>query len=317
MLEVVSPRALLLTGVVAAVLAGLMLALMRWGRWRGRQASQAHLERALAGRRSDGEPELEALEAGRGRWAGLLEALLGWLDLGLGRALVADEDRQLLDRCGYGHRRHRALYLGVRLGLPLLLVGVALLVPNALPPAKRMALYFAAGVLGVLLPKWWLRLRAGRRLAQALEETPLLVDLLRLLQGTGMSLDQALQVVADEFRSVLPVLGRELAIANRQFAAGRSRADSLRRLGQTYHDDDLATLVSLLCQIDRHGGAVQEPLRQFGQRLREKRRASLRELVGKLNVKMTGVMVLTLLPALLIVVAGPGFLAVVRALGRG
>ncbi|HWH73814.1 MAG TPA: type II secretion system F family protein, partial [Methylibium sp.] len=57
-------------------------------------------------------------------------------------------------------------------------------------------------------------------------------------------------------------------------------------------------------------------LKQFGQRLREKRRAALREQVGKLNVKMTGVMVLTLLPALLIVVAGPGFLAVVRSLGR-
>jgi tight adherence protein C len=73
-------------------------------------------------------------------------------------------------------------------------------------------------------------------------------------------------------------------------------------------------VVRLVIQVDKHGGAVQEPLRQFGDRLRESRRAMLRERIGKLTVKMTGVMVVTLLPALLIVTAGPGFLAVMHSL---
>ena len=62
-------------------------------------------------------------------------------------------------------------------------------------------------------------------------------------------------------------------------------------------------------------GAVQEPLRVFGERLREQRKAKMKELIGKISVKMTGVMVVTLLPALIIITAGPGFLAVIRALG--
>lgn len=41
----------------------------------------------------------------------------------------------------------------------------------------------------------------------------------------------------------------------------------------------------------------------------------MKELIGKISVKMTGVMVVTLLPALIIITAGPGFLAVIRALG--
>jgi tight adherence protein C len=69
-----------------------------------------------------------------------------------------------------------------------------------------------------------------------------------------------------------------------------------------------------MIQVDRHGGAVQEPLRQFGERLRETRRARLRERIGRLTVKMTGVMILTLLPALLIVTAGPGIVAITHAL---
>jgi tight adherence protein C len=59
---------------------------------------------------------------------------------------------------------------------------------------------------------------------------------------------------------------------------------------------------------------VQEPLTLFGQRLREGRRMGLRARIGKLTVKMTGVMVITLLPALLIVAAGPGVLGVIRML---
>jgi tight adherence protein C len=71
----------------------------------------------------------------------------------------------------------------------------------------------------------------------------------------------------------------------------------------------------LLVQVDRHGGAVQEPLQKFSDRLREHRRMELKERIGKITVKMTGVMVTTLLPALVIVTAGPGFLAIVRSLG--
>jgi tight adherence protein C len=144
----------------------------------------------------------------------------------------------------------------------------------------------------------------------------MLVDLLRLLQGVGLSLDQSLQVMVGDFRGVLPVLSRELEIAQRQFAAGRSREQSLQRIAASYDNEDLRAIVRLLIQVDRHGGAVQEPLKQFGERLREARRAMLRERVGRLAVKMTGVMVLTLLPALMIVTAGPGILSVTHALSN-
>ncbi|CAH2918313.1 MAG: Type II/IV secretion system protein TadC, associated with Flp pilus assembly [uncultured Paraburkholderia sp.] len=48
--------------------------------------------------------------------------------------------------------------------------------------------------------------------------------------------------------------------------------------------------------------------------LRETRRAMLRERIGRMAVKMTGVMILTLLPALMIVTAGPGVLSVSHSL---
>ncbi|WP_438410336.1 type II secretion system F family protein, partial [Burkholderia pseudomallei] len=152
------------------------------------------------------------------------------------------------------------------------------------------------------------------RRQSVVDEMPLLVDMLRLLQGVGLSLDQSIQVVTNDFRGMLPVLSSELGIAQRQFVAGRTREQSLQRLATSFDNEDLRAIVRLLIQVDKHGGAVQEPLKQFGDRLREVRRAMLRERIGRLTVKMTGVMILTLLPALFIVTAGPGMLAVTHAL---
>jgi tight adherence protein C len=156
----------------------------------------------------------------------------------------------------------------------------------------------------------------ARRKAAAAEELPLLIDLLRLLQGVGLSMDQSLHVVVTEFIDVMPVLTSELSVAVDQYTRGRTREQSLERLSSGFENDDLSAICRLIAQVDQHGGAVQEPLQRFGERLREQRRMELKEKVGKLTVKMTGVMVLTLLPALLIVTAGSGFIAVFRGLSR-
>jgi tight adherence protein C len=237
-----------------------------------------------------------------------------WLDTSFGKLVVAEEDRRLLDQCGFVDARSRSLFLIARLvsapGFALAVAWCVAARANAHP-----LLWSGAGLLaGFMTPKLYLRYRASSRLDAVADELPLLVDLLRLLQGVGLSLDQSLQVMLNEFRRVLPVLGGEMEIAQRQFVAGRTREQSLQRMATIYENEDLRAVIRLLVQVDRHGGAVQEPLKQFGERLREVRRATLRERIGKVTVKMTGVMVITLLPALLIATAGPGVIAVLHSL---
>ncbi|BEP58296.1 type II secretion system F family protein [Variovorax sp. V118] len=239
-----------------------------------------------------------------------------WLDSRLGHALVADEDRNLIDQCGLPSQRTQLIFLVTRILLAILLPLLALVFWSAgHKQGTVIAVLATLIVIGFMGPKWLLsQIAAGRR-TQVAKELPLFVDLLRLLQGVGMSLDQGLQVMASDFSHVLRVLGYELTLANRQYAQGRTREHSLHRLATLHKNENLRSLVALLVQVDRHGGAVQEPLRAFSDRLREHRRSEMKERIGKITVKMTGIMVLTLLPALLIVTAGPGFLAIVRALG--
>jgi tight adherence protein C len=237
-----------------------------------------------------------------------------WLDTSFGKLVVAGEDRRLLDQCGFVDARARSLLLIARLVGALGGAGVVAWFATAHATPHPLAWSCAGLLAGFMVPKFYLRRRASARLDAVADELPLLVDLLRLLQGVGLSLDQSVQVMLNEFRRVLPVLGSELEVAQRQFVTGRTREQSLHRMATIYDNEDLRAVIRLLVQVDRHGGAVQEPLKQFGERLREVRRATLRERIGKVMVKMTGVMVVTLLPALLIATAGPGVIAVLHSL---
>ncbi len=279
----------------------------------------AALEAAKARPAQDGDAPAKANVRGGQRverWLNRLSAAgMRWLDTGFGKYAVAEEDRRLLEQCGYVDARTRGLFLSARvacgIALPLLF---AMFASGRVKGSIWMVGMCGAFALGFMLPKLYVQRRAASRRQSVVDELPLLVDMLRLLQGVGLSLDQSLQVVTNDFRGMLPVLSSEVGIAQRQFAAGRTREQSLQRLSSGFDNEDLRAIVRLMIQVDKHGGAVQEPLKQFGDRLRETRRAMLRERIGRLTVKMTGVMVLTLLPALLIVTAGPGMLAVMRAL---
>ncbi|WP_442807921.1 type II secretion system F family protein [Trinickia soli] len=277
---------------------------------------------ATAGQR-DGKPVDPASVAPRSTFARYLAAWQSrfghagsrWLDTSLGRQIVASEDRRLLEQCGFVDADARGFFLLARLACALVAPLLASWLGDALVPGSyRVAVIVASFVTGFMLPKLVLGRRAAIRRRAVTDEMPVLVDLLRLLQGVGLSLDQSLQIIVNDFRSMLPVLSGELDLAQRQFAAGRTREQSLQRLGTSFENEDLRAIVRLMIQVDRHGGAVQEPLKQFGDRLREARRATLRERIGHITVKMTGVMIVTLLPALLIVTAGPGLLAIIRSL---
>ncbi len=248
---------------------------------------------------------------------------LGWLER-FGRALsggrletvlLANEDRLLLDLAGWNTRRGTAIYLGLRLLLAVLVLALVLTFSSVTGLARIMVIIGALAA-GLLLPKFVLSSLVKRRRRAVETELPLLVDLLRLLQGVGFSMDQSLQTLGDKLRDALPVLGSELQEANVAYTHGRTRAQSLRRLSEVYADDDLTSLMQLILQVHAHGGAVQEPLRQFSLRLREQRRNTLKEKVGKLSVKMTVVMMLTLLPALMLVLAGPALVALATTLSK-
>ncbi|NYH19473.1 Flp pilus assembly protein TadB [Paraburkholderia bryophila] len=228
--------ALALAALALLLVAGLVLARVAAQRRTERTLGHALDERALqaaaltaaAARATDGAPAASktAVRAARPRgFKGLFEHLvhvgIRWLDTPFGRQVVAEEDRRLLEQCGFVDTRTRGLFLVSRLlGALAVPVVAGTLARGQVEGTRYVVLVVIAMMAGFMLPKILLKRRAGKRRRRVVDELPLLVDLLRLLQGVGLSLDQSLQVMVNDFRSVLPVLSNELEIAQRQFATG-------------------------------------------------------------------------------------------------
>lgn len=309
--------------LVAAAM--LILGLSMTRRLRGQDRSRQVVEQALATR--EGRVKAAAVPAAEGAQGRLAAATRAADSFGkrlsegrFAEALLAGEDRKLVDMAGYENpATARLRFIVARFTLALLLPAAAVALDLGRSIGSSLGLFVAAFfgfAIGYMLPKWFVRRRLSRRRKQAANELPLLIDLLRLLQGVGLSIDQSLQVLTKEFDQVLPVLAYELRLASELYVRGRTREQSLARLAAGFDNDDLSAICRLIAQVDQHGGAVQEPLNRFGERLRENRRLELKEKVGKTTVKMTAVMIVTLLPALLIVTGGAGFVAVLRGLSR-
>lgn len=302
--------ALVLAAVVA--IAGLLV--------RGRQSAEARAALASAVERLSSQPgAATAPPSGTSWWSTVADhiAPLGRrLQKGrLEEILLAAEDRVLLDQAGWGHSAAQSTFIGLRACLALLLPLLVLLLVDA-DGTQLLMLLLAAAAFGLLLPKFVLQWWAGRLRKAVHDELPLFIDLLRLLQSVGFSIDQSLQMLGDKLRPALPVIGYELHVANQAYSRGRSREMSLQRLSDTFANEDLRALIQMIVQVHSHGGAVQEPLKQFGLRLREKRRMEMKEKVGKLSVKMTVVMMLTLLPALMLTLAGPALVSLARTMSQ-
>ncbi len=308
---------LLWTAALLLLALGIALLGLAWLLLSGhQQRTEATLQGALRSRQpgtpsdASAAPGAEPVQRGLSWLAALGERCNGGR---LEAALLAPEDRLLLDQAGWNTRTGTATFLALRLLLAALCLLLAWSLYSGSGVSRALTL-LAALAFGVLLPKFALRAWAKRLRRRVSNELPLLIDLLRLLQGVGFSMDQSLQTLGDKLRTAIPVLGREIHQANIAYMHGRTRQQSLRRLGESFDDEDLRSLVQLMLQVHQHGGAVQEPLRQFSARLREQRRSTLKEKVGKLSVKMTVVMMLTLLPALMLVLSGPAIIALAHAL---
>jgi tight adherence protein C len=230
---------------------------------------------------------------------------------------IEDEDRNLLGRAGFG--RDEDLNRFVLLRIALSLVGLALglyLNRNAGSGAIAMIQIIAVTGIGFMAPKWLLKTIGEGREAAFERELVAVVDVMRLLQGVGLSVDQSIEIMATQLRDLVPITGRMLHRASPQVKSGVPWSAILKKMSSVYASDEFRSFVQVLGQIEKFGGAVQEPLKQFSDRLVEKERANSKEIMGKLTVKITGVMVITMLPALLIMTGGPGIISIIRAFER-
>ena len=234
------------------------------------------------------------------------------------RSITLDTETQiLLNRIGWRTSNQRSLFAALQIGTPLVVAGLTFLAQGVLFPQfehQLIAVLFALAV-GYLIPKRLLAYAASRRQRQVAQEVSTFIPLLRILFESGMAVEQALRVLSQEARQLLPVLTSELRLVLARVDSGLELSQELNKAASQLAVDEFDETCVILQQLLQQGGGAMKSLMALKMLLDDRRLTRMQEYISKMSAKMSVVMMLFLFPALLIVLAGPSFIAISRAFG--
>lgn len=224
----------------------------------------------------------------------------------------------LLRRLGKVSNRQQVMFLGL---LALLWLGVVLACVAAIsvwqwPMRQALGSLLVAFMVTPYLMLVWLRMQVRDRMRRIEEEMLLVLQMIRILWDVGISLESMLRILTRELATLAPEVCLELQVILSKIDNGKGRDEAIGDVFWLIDAEGFQDFLMLLAQVAETGGSMSQHLRDLYELLIDRRRTDLQERVSKLSGRMSAVMMLCLLPALLIVLAGPGLMALVHALGK-
>lgn len=181
---------------------------------------------------------------------------------------------------------------------------VAFVLGGRVPAGSPLMFAIAAAGLGYLWPEFMLRRKVRRRQARIIRDFPETLDLLTVTVEAGLGLDQALETVAARRRGPI---SHEIRVYLDEIGLGAERQAALRAIGSRTGVEDLVSFTASLVRAMEFGVNIANVLRVQSDEARTRRRQRIEERAYKAPVKMLFPLVFLILPAVFVVVAGPGF----------
>jgi len=164
--------------------------------------------------------------------------------------------------------------------------------------------------VGFIIPDIWLNLKIKRRQTEIRRDLPMVIDLLNLCVNSGLDFMLAVNRVARDFKKC--PLTDELSEVWRETRMGASRRDALQHLSKRINIVEMSSFVRTLLQADRMGSPMGEALKIQSEEIRLRRYLQGEEMALKAPIKLLLPLILFILPAVLVIVAGPIFLQFMR-----
>lgn len=227
-----------------------------------------------------------------------------------------DEMQRLLVQAGWGSANTRLYFLFAAWLLPLaiaLLSGIYASTEDEgfINIVLHTLFGFAATFIFI---RRFLRWKAHKRQAAIRKEVIPFLHLLRMLFEAGLALEHILQVIEKQGRELIPNLAQELKLVLKRIQTGQDRGEALAEMAAPLDVPELSDTIAMLKQVTRYGGNIHDSLEEYTNLVEQQQVSELRECVSKLSAKMSIVMIVFQFPALMIFLAGPGFLGLAKAL---
>ena len=174
---------------------------------------------------------------------------------------------------------------------------------------------FVPGIIGYMLPKYWVTKRLQSRQEEITNGFPDSLDMMLVCVEAGQSLDQAILRVSKEIRSGFPALADEFEMISNEMKAGKDKTQVLRDMSERAGVQDVTSFVTVLIQSATFGTSISEALRVFSAEMRDKRVMRAEEKANTLPTKMTLATMMLTVPPLLIILIGPSIYGIAETLG--
>ena len=192
-------------------------------------------------------------------------------------------------------------------------IGAALLaLPLVSGALAQGILGLIALTIGLLGPTAWLDRRVARRRQLIRQSLPDLLDLVAVCLEAGLGLQQSLQRICDNQGSD-DLLAAELRMVLADVRVGVSLEQAFRRFAARVDTEDANALAAAVAQATTLGGQLAELLRSQSIAIRQKALLALEERAGRSSAKLALPLSLCLLPAGLLLLIGPAYVALFHA----
>jgi tight adherence protein C len=226
--------------------------------------------------------------------------------------------QMLLTHAGYRSASAVQMYWAVRLILPLLMIGLALVLLPMIKVSVAIGLLAVTLVAGIgwLSPALYVGKRKQARQTRLRAAFPDALDLMVVCVESGLALPTTIERVAEEMSVSQVELAEELALVNAQIRAGITSTEALKQLAVRTGLEDIQGLVSLLAQSIRFGTSVADTLRIYADEFRDRRTQAAEEMGAKIGTKLIFPLIFCLWPSFFLVAIGPAMIGVFRAFGN-
>jgi tight adherence protein C len=196
-------------------------------------------------------------------------------------------------------RLYNLLRLALVVGLPVALLGTALLLGREMSFFELYIVGSLTALFGLCTPALYISAKAGRRNEAIVNQFPDCLDLMLVCVEAGLGLEAALDRVAREMITSHPMVAQLLATSTMRLRAGASREDALRAMADDARVDEIRSFSTLLIQSDKLGTSIATTLRVYAAEMRERRKMRAEEKAHRLPVLISIPLVACMLPVMI------------------
>ncbi|MGL6044496.1 MAG: type II secretion system F family protein, partial [Sandaracinobacteroides sp.] len=235
-------------------------------------------------------------------------------------SVEVDKLRQTLYAAGLTGPGAVDRFIGFKIILAGLLIGLGTLwlqwSPGPQSTLMSATVLLGTAVAGLRGPDFVLGRRAAQRREAIDKGLADALDLLVVCAEAGIGIELGLERVARELREVHPQLAAELAITVSEMRMLSDRLQGLHNMGDRVQLESVRSIASTLSQTLKYGTPLGKALRTLTSDFRLVRQTRMEERAARLPVLITVPMIVFILPATTLVVAGPAFLQLLAALTK-